>query len=81
LIVADGFSCKSQIEQAGTGRRALHVAEVIELAREREALGPYPERTLEQPQRTTTRSLARSAVALGAAAAVAGAALAYTRTS
>ena len=29
LIVADGFSCKTQIEQAGTGRRALHLGEVI----------------------------------------------------
>ncbi|MBB4662385.1 FAD-binding and (Fe-S)-binding domain-containing protein [Conexibacter arvalis] len=29
LIVADGFSCKTQIEQAGTGRRALHLGELI----------------------------------------------------
>ncbi|MGH2884297.1 MAG: (Fe-S)-binding protein, partial [Solirubrobacteraceae bacterium] len=28
LLVADGFSCRSQIE-AGTGRRALHTAEVL----------------------------------------------------
>jgi hypothetical protein len=34
LIVADGFSCMTQIEQAGTGRRALHVAEVMKLARD-----------------------------------------------
>jgi Fe-S oxidoreductase len=32
LIVADGFSCKTQIEDAGAGRRALHVAQVMELA-------------------------------------------------
>lgn len=31
LVVADGFSCRSQIEQA-TGRRALHLAEVLRLA-------------------------------------------------
>ena len=30
LIIADGFSCRTQIEQA-TGRHALHLAEVIEL--------------------------------------------------
>ena len=30
LIVSDGFSCREQIEQ-GTGRRALHLAEVIQL--------------------------------------------------
>ncbi|TML10976.1 MAG: hypothetical protein E6G33_15450 [Actinobacteria bacterium] len=33
LVVADGFSCRSQIEQGGTGRRALHVAQVLALAR------------------------------------------------
>ncbi|MFL5899184.1 MAG: FAD-linked oxidase C-terminal domain-containing protein [Solirubrobacterales bacterium] len=31
LLIADGFSCKTQIE-ALTGRRALHTAEVIKLA-------------------------------------------------
>jgi len=31
LIVADGFSCREQIEQA-TGRRALHLAEVLRMA-------------------------------------------------
>lgn len=34
LIVADGFSCRTQIEQL-TGRRALHTAQMIELATER----------------------------------------------
>jgi FAD/FMN-containing dehydrogenase/Fe-S oxidoreductase len=34
VIVADGFSCKTQIEQAGTGRRALHTAQVMKLARD-----------------------------------------------
>jgi FAD/FMN-containing dehydrogenase/Fe-S oxidoreductase len=33
LVVADGFSCREQIRQA-TGRRALHVAEVIQAARQ-----------------------------------------------
>ena len=33
LLVADGFSCREQISQA-TGRRALHLAEVIRLAME-----------------------------------------------
>ena len=31
LIVSDGFSCREQIRQA-TGRRAMHLAEVLELA-------------------------------------------------
>ena len=30
LIVSDGFSCREQIYQA-TGRRTVHVAEVIKL--------------------------------------------------
>jgi hypothetical protein len=30
LLVADGFSCRTQIA-AGTGRRALHTAEVLAL--------------------------------------------------
>ncbi len=39
LVVTDGFSCREQILQ-GTGRRALHLAEVIDLAR-RERVGGY----------------------------------------
>ena len=31
LIVSDGFSCREQIYQ-GTGRKALHLAEVVQLA-------------------------------------------------
>ena len=31
LIVADGFSCREQIEQA-TGRKAFHLAEVLQKA-------------------------------------------------
>ncbi len=42
VIVADGFSCKTQLEQSGVGRRALHVAQVIELARERGPTGWTP---------------------------------------
>jgi FAD/FMN-containing dehydrogenase/Fe-S oxidoreductase len=46
LVVTAGFSCRSQIEQT-TERRALHVAQVIQLARDHGASGPrgaYPER-------------------------------------
>ena len=79
LVVADGFSCKSQIEQGGTGRRALHVAEVIKLARERGSPTPYPEHAFARARPSAGRSLARTAVAVGAAAALAGAAFAYAR--
>jgi FAD/FMN-containing dehydrogenase/Fe-S oxidoreductase len=35
IVVADGFSCKTQIEQGSTGRRPLHLAQVMKLAYER----------------------------------------------
>lgn len=34
VIVADGFSRKFQIEQTNSGRGALHVAQVMKIARE-----------------------------------------------
>jgi Fe-S oxidoreductase len=76
LVVADGFSCRSQIEQGDTGRGAMHVAEVIRLALDRGAIPAYPERAFsEQP--SNSRSLGRLAVAVGATALAAGAAFAY----
>ncbi len=72
LIVADGFSCREQIRQA-TGRRALHLAEVLHLAMSGpdRPLGPFPEASYkERPARL------RPAAAAGALAASAGAAAA-----
>jgi Fe-S oxidoreductase len=43
LVIADGFSCKTQIEQVA-GRRALHTAEVLALALDR-AAGRVPAQT------------------------------------
>jgi FAD/FMN-containing dehydrogenase/Fe-S oxidoreductase len=78
IVVADGFSCRSQIEQGRTGRRALHAAQVLALARRYGPAGPpdgYPERAApERPQAAPARMAARAAVAVGAAAALAGAA-------
>ncbi|HET7328192.1 MAG TPA: FAD-linked oxidase C-terminal domain-containing protein [Nocardioidaceae bacterium] len=31
LVLADGFSCRTQIEQGGTGRTAMHLAEALQL--------------------------------------------------
>ena len=48
LIIADGFSCREQIAQ-GTGRHALHLAEVLQMALQPSALDrddPYPESRL-----------------------------------
>jgi hypothetical protein len=38
-VVANGFSCKTQLEQSGSGRRALHAAQVMKLAREHRPAG------------------------------------------
>jgi FAD/FMN-containing dehydrogenase/Fe-S oxidoreductase len=76
LVVANGFSCKTQIAQAGTGRRALHLAEVIQLARLPGAGGgsPRPENGMseDRPAPSGLRRTARTAgpiiIALAAAA-------------
>lgn len=44
IIVADGFSCRGQIEH-GTDRKALHVAQLLQMSlRQNESRRPYPER-------------------------------------
>ncbi|SEP80632.1 FAD-binding and (Fe-S)-binding domain-containing protein [Streptomyces radiopugnans] len=43
LVLADGFSCRTQVEQGGTGRTPLHLAEVLAAAlRGEEAVGERP---------------------------------------
>jgi Fe-S oxidoreductase len=34
VVIADGFSCKTQIQQSDSHRNALHVAQVMKMARE-----------------------------------------------
>jgi len=74
LVVADGFSCKTQVADAGTGRRALHVAQLIKLARD--GLDPVAgaEEVFAKPAPAIGRRLGR----LAAAGAVAVTALAAT---
>jgi Fe-S oxidoreductase len=50
LVVADGFSCREQIAHA-TGRRALHLAEVLQLAPREEASGRTLRRESESARR------------------------------
>jgi Fe-S oxidoreductase len=82
LVVTAGFSCRSQIEQ-GTERRALHPAQVIQLARDLGAAGPrgpYPERASSpKPAAPPSVRAARVIAGAGLAAALGGAALALTR--
>jgi hypothetical protein len=78
VIVADGFSCKTQVEQAGIGRRALHVSEVVQLALDHGPAGPRgapeaaarPRPPASQPRRAAR--VAAAAVAVPALALVAG---------
>src|SRR4051812_47719360 len=61
LVVADGFSCRTQIEH-GASRRALHLGEVLALAR--------TGRPVEQPRAPTClRALRLAALAASAGAA------------
>ena len=78
VVVSDGFSCRSQIEQGDTGRGALHLAQVIKLARDHGGIpGPMPEREY-QPAANGSK-LAGKAVLLGAVALAAGVAAAAIR--
>lgn len=46
LVIADGFSCREQIAQ-NTNRRALHIAQVVQMAKAYGSTGPsgdFPER-------------------------------------
>ncbi|GAA3742608.1 FAD/FMN-containing dehydrogenase/Fe-S oxidoreductase [Spinactinospora alkalitolerans] len=48
FVLADGFSCRTQIEHAGVGREAVHLAEALDLA----LRGAAPRRA---PERAATR--------------------------
>jgi hypothetical protein len=75
LVLADGFSCRTQIAQA-TSRRALHLADVLEMAARDGVRGPagdYPERGYVPeyggpPSPHTAVAVAGVALGIGAAA-------------
>ena len=73
LVVADGFSCREQIEGATT-RRALHVAEVARMAIvPRERAAPIARRSPRQAARLAPGpAIGVAALALAAAALIAG---------
>ncbi|MDN5772158.1 MAG: hypothetical protein L0H24_14850, partial [Microlunatus sp.] len=45
-ILADGFSCRTQIEQGDTGRTAVHLAELLAAGLDQRPLDRYPERAI-----------------------------------
>ncbi len=64
LILADGFSCRSQIEQE-TDRSALHLAEALKLALDGTSPEIYPEQRLHASRRRAQRlSMTRSGVGI-----------------
>ncbi len=82
IIMADGFSCKTQIEQGDTDRRALHTAQVIKMAMDYGSEGTpdgerpeqyYPDIVLQNGYKPDLKM----AVTLGLGATVAGGALAW----
>jgi len=81
IVVADGFSCKTQIEQA-THRSALHVVEVIAMALDGPLPASFPERELAAEQaRAVRRSMRRAAALMGFALLALGALACGLRTS
>jgi hypothetical protein len=67
LVVADGFSCRTQIAQA-TDRRALHLADLMDMAAVDGPHGPpgdYPEHKY-VPDHSSARRLGRLGLAAGA---------------
>jgi Fe-S oxidoreductase len=76
LIVADGFSCKTQIADSGTGRHALHTAEVMKRALSLDGTGTAaPAARLDgtaPPKPPAGRRAARVAAAVAPVVAAAG---------
>jgi FAD/FMN-containing dehydrogenase/Fe-S oxidoreductase len=75
IVIANGFSCKTQIEQAGTGRRALHVGQVMKMALDYGASGdagdpPGPASYEVRPSPPPSRGLSRMAALAGTTAVV-----------
>ncbi len=72
LLIADGFSCRTQIEQ-GTERRALHIAQVLQMSLRgdlRNGVGEFPERAA--PSLHRNDGYARELLTISAALAGAG---------
>lgn len=82
MIIANGFSCKTQLNESNVGRHALHMREVMRIARMLGGLGvngKFPEQLrAPKPEPSRRVKIARRAAVVGlcAGAALAGATLA-----
>ncbi|HEU6448730.1 MAG TPA: FAD-binding and (Fe-S)-binding domain-containing protein [Verrucomicrobiae bacterium] len=72
VIVANGFSCKTQLEQSGVGRHALHTAELMRIARKSKSHrlhAQFPERMRDpKPPAPSPVKAARAAAVIGISA-------------
>ncbi|MFD7711420.1 FAD-binding and (Fe-S)-binding domain-containing protein [Streptomyces sp. NPDC059786] len=73
LVLADGFSCRTQVEQAGTGRTPLHLAEILAAGLRGERAEP------ERPSAPGGRALLPAAATAGAAVAMSVAGLTWLK--
>jgi hypothetical protein len=81
IVVANGFSCKTQIEQSDANRRALHIAQVMKMAHEHGPRGstsaaPETPYYAVKPTPRAQREIART-TAMGTGAAIAAAAIGH----
>ena len=76
IIIADGFSCREQIQQT-TDRHGLHLAEVMRIAmRDSQVEGDYPEAIFIQPHEAALKKVnARAKALVGGGALLAASAL------
>jgi FAD/FMN-containing dehydrogenase/Fe-S oxidoreductase len=72
LVIADGFSCRTQVEQGGTGRCAVHLAEALAFGLDGPVPAHHPEKLSVRP--AASRSDARLVTAVASAALTAAAA-------
>jgi hypothetical protein len=83
IVVADGFSCRTQIADAQVGRRGLHLAQVMQLARRGVTLdgsAPPESHAMPPPQPSARRRAARFGMVAGAAGGAALSAVAASRS-
>ncbi|MGI8681180.1 MAG: (Fe-S)-binding protein, partial [Mycobacteriales bacterium] len=68
VVLADGFSCRTQIDQADTGRRAVHSAELLALGLRGHLDGRTVDELVERPVSSpwAARAVVAAAVAAGA---------------
>jgi len=70
IVIADGFSCREQIAQS-TPRRAMHLAQVLQMAVRGDAVTAYPERRyVAEPAAPDLGKVARTAAGIAAGAAL-----------